>query len=226
MASHTSGVETWCDNHSGMTTIGFLRVEEFPDHLLDDGNSGATFAMYTIMIIDPPVTKKTADSQTPQARQQTRNRPQNMVPAQYRVSRTYGVPRHRTTRPRTRHWLVCGSNEICLESSVLGPALPSRVRVTWPSSLRGVSRRLPTAARLSTHSRSRDRPCARRLQNEDRDVPRLDSGRPHARRTRQARDPLQAYFSEPVQRNKFRLCTAVRNCGLLPAHPRSGNHRV
>ena len=28
------------------------------------------------------------------------------------------------------------------------------------------------------------------------------------------------------ERNNFRLCTAVRNCGLLLAHPRNGNKRV
>ena len=77
MASHTSGVKTRCDNLSGVTTIGFLRVEELLDRLLHDGNSGATFANHTIMIIDP---RKLANEQETDHK--------NMVPAQYRVSST------------------------------------------------------------------------------------------------------------------------------------------
>ena len=112
MASHTSGVETRCDNHSGVTTQSFLRVEELLDHLLHDGNSGTTFVKCTIMIIDPPVTKKTADCQT--ASSPTNKKPTTKHGTQHSASRTYGVPlhvSHRTTRPRTRHWLVRGSNE-------------------------------------------------------------------------------------------------------------------
>ena len=238
MASHTSGVEIRCDNHSGMSAS--LRVEELLDHLLNDGNSGTTFANHTIMIIDPPLTTKTADCQTPQARQQTKSDHQTWYPTPRipYVRRT--TARHRTTRPRTRHWLVRGSNERSMpgkfgswasapQSGQSHLALQSSRRVASPAH-RGLTLDTLPFKRPRPDSRhtpvQETPPCARRLQKEDWDVPRLDSGRPHARRTRQARDPLQAHFSEPVQRNKFRLCTAVRNCGLLPRHPRGGNHRV
>ena len=99
MASHTSGVETRCDNHSGVTTIGFLRVEELLDHLLHDGNSGATFANHTIMIIDPPLTTKTALTLASSPRQRTRNRPPNMVPNTAYPARTayHCTPPHHAT---------------------------------------------------------------------------------------------------------------------------------